>query len=99
MTSRKALDERETLRAEISRLKRQVRELLQPADGPSDPLRSAVEAARQLGTTPAVLNWQRSRGTWNLPFIKIGRRVYYRQSSIDAWISSQPRFTRTGQAA
>jgi predicted DNA-binding transcriptional regulator AlpA len=34
----------------------------------------------------------------DVPFIRIGRRVFYRQSEIERWIASQPSFTSTSEA-
>jgi excisionase family DNA binding protein len=49
------------------------------------------EAAKVLGVAPATLAVWRSTGRYNLPFVKIGRKVRYRQSDLDAWIKSRVR--------
>lgn len=45
------------------------------------------DAAKQLGTTAGTMNIWRSTGRWNLPYVKIGRLVRYKQEDIDAFIA------------
>lgn len=57
-----------------------------------DPLLSPASAAKYLGTedvqfSTATLNWWRVKGR-GPTFIKIGRRVFYRQSDLDAFINA-----------
>jgi excisionase family DNA binding protein len=67
----------------------------------SQPLVATVQASKQLlderetaeyldvaqGTLPV---W-RSSGRYNLPFIKIGRKVRYRRSDLDKWLEERTR--------
>lgn len=48
-----------------------------------------AEAADYLGVKPETLNCWRSLGRYSIPFVKIGRRVCYRQSDLDAFIASR----------
>jgi len=55
-------------------------------------LLSPASAAEYLGTADApvsvaTLNWWRVKGR-GPTFVKIGRRVFYRQSDLDAFISA-----------
>ena len=51
-----------------------------------DPLMNTAEAARYLGTTPAVLAVYRCKGTKeDLPFFKDGRKVCYSKSTLDKY--------------
>ncbi len=50
---------------------------------------SRKEAADYLGLALATLEIWASTGRYNLPFIKIGRRVYYRRSDLDAFIEQR----------
>ncbi|MCL1036462.1 helix-turn-helix domain-containing protein [Shewanella submarina] len=47
------------------------------------------EAASYLGLKPETLSVWRSCGRYSIPFIKVGRRVFYRQSDLDAFIASR----------
>lgn len=56
-------------------------------------LLTAREVADQLGFMPAtVLRWA---GSGQLPSIKVGRAVRFRQAEIDAWLEQQERATPT----
>lgn len=46
------------------------------------------EAAAYLGIKPATLASWRSSGRRKIPYLKIGRRVVYRRSDLDAWLSA-----------
>lgn len=46
---------------------------------------SVAEAARYLGLSPSCLNKWRCQRTTGPRFCKLGRRVVYRQSDLDAW--------------
>lgn len=48
-------------------------------------------AASQLDVTPGTLAVWRSTGRYNLPFVKVGRKVRYRQMDLDAWIENRLR--------
>lgn len=53
------------------------------------------EAAAYLGLTLGTLEIWASTGRYNLPFVKVGRRVFYRKSDLDAFIE-QRTVTNTG---
>ncbi len=55
------------------------------------------EAASALDTKPGTLAVWRSVGRYNLPFVKIGRRVKYKVGDLRAFIESRTK-THTGQA-
>ena len=57
---------------------------------------TAAEASNQITAPEATLQYWRTTGAQNLPFIKIGRRVMYRQSDIDQWLG-QHTFKHTGE--
>lgn len=44
------------------------------------------EAAAYLGLSPTTLEIWASTGRYNLPFVKVGRRAFYRRSELDAFI-------------
>lgn len=50
-----------------------------------------VSAAAILAVTPGTLAVWRCTGRYNLPFIKIGRKVRYRRSDLDSWLSARTR--------
>lgn len=45
-----------------------------------------ASAAVVLGVTKGTLAVWRCTGRYNLPFIKIGRKVRYRRSDLDTWL-------------
>jgi len=47
------------------------------------------QAARTIDVTPGTLSVWRSTGRYNLPFIKVGRKVRYRRADLDAWLESR----------
>jgi len=49
------------------------------------------QAAAYLDLSPGTLSVWRSVGRYNLPFLKIGRKVRYRLSDLDRWIASRAR--------
>ena len=53
-----------------------------------DPLVTRPEATKYLGLKPGTLEAWASRGTVNLPVIKLGRAVRYRKSDLDRFIES-----------
>ena len=62
-----------------------------------DKLFTTEQAARELHISPRTLNNARSTGTGIIiPYHKIGSRVFYKQSDIEAYIESNT-FTHTGQ--
>jgi excisionase family DNA binding protein len=50
---------------------------------------SNKEAADYLGVKSETLDIWRSVGRYSIPFTKIGRRVFYRKSDLDAFIKSR----------
>lgn len=56
-----------------------------------DPLLSEVEAAQFLGVKPTTLQVWRCTNRYPLKFIKVGRLVRYRQSSLDAFLAQRTR--------
>ena len=59
------------------------------------PLLDTIAAAEYLGLAPNTLEVWRSAGRYDLPFVKVGRRVKYSKAALDAWIAAR---TRTGPA-
>lgn len=65
---------------------------------PNDPdLLSRPEAAAYLGvSTSCMAHW--ATGDRGPAFVKLGRKVWYRRSGLDAWIDTQvPARMRSGQ--
>ena len=56
-----------------------------------DPLRSAEYAADFLGTTYGTLAGWRSTRVVEIPFVKLGKAVRYRQSDLDAFVAANLR--------
>ncbi len=54
-----------------------------------------TEAAAYLGVLPQTLAVWASRGRYNLPFVKVGRKVFYLRKDLDAWLESRT-VTQTG---
>lgn len=54
-----------------------------------DPKLDTREAAAFLGVKPATLEIWRSAKRYNLPYIKIGSRVFYRRSALVAFEQSR----------
>lgn len=51
---------------------------------------SEAEAAGQLGVSkPTLANWRWRK--YGPPYLKVGRRVEYRQDDVDAWRDAQRR--------
>jgi len=50
---------------------------------------SPQQLAELLQTTVQTLASWRSTGRYNLPFIKIGRKVLYRSEDMDAWLDAR----------
>jgi len=62
-----------------------------------DKLFTTEQAAKELHISPRTLNNARSTGTGIvISYHKIGSRVFYRQSDIEAYIEKN-KFTHTGQ--
>lgn len=51
-----------------------------------DPLLNDLEAGPYIGVSPRTLAVWRSTGRYNVPFVKSGRKVYYRKSALDAFL-------------
>ena len=52
-----------------------------------DKLLTRTEAAKYLGlTNPQTLGVWACEGRYDLPYIRVGRHVRYRQSDLDAWL-------------
>ena len=48
-------------------------------------------AAAMLDVSPGTLSVWRSTGRYNLPFVKIGRKVRYRRADLLAWLERRTR--------
>lgn len=48
-------------------------------------------AAEMLDVSPGTLSVWRSTGRYNLPFLKIGRKVRYRRGDLQAWMDARVR--------
>ncbi len=57
---------------------------------------SRKDAAAYLGLALGTLEIWASTGRYDLPFVKVGRRVFYRKSDLDAFIE---RHTIRGQGS
>lgn len=51
------------------------------------------EAAAVINVVPGTLSVWRSTGRYALPFVKVGRKVRYRQSDLLAWLEKRTRET------
>lgn len=58
-------------------------------------LLSEREAAAVLDVAPGTLSVWRSTGRYPIPFVKVGRKVRYRQADLEKWLESRTRATRT----
>lgn len=56
-----------------------------------DLLLNDAEAAQLLGVSPATLSVWRCTGRYNIPFVKVGRLVRYRQADLVAWLDRRTR--------
>ncbi|WP_084168027.1 helix-turn-helix domain-containing protein [Pseudomonas vranovensis] len=59
----------------------------------ASPMLDEVQAAKHLNVSPGTLSVWRSTGRYQLPFLKVGRKVRYRLSDLDAWLESRTRKT------
>ena len=55
-------------------------------------LLSDLEAAAALDTAPATLAHWRSTGRYNLPFIKVGRKVRYKAGDLRAFLARRTQY-------
>jgi excisionase family DNA binding protein len=53
------------------------------------PLRNEAEASEFLGVKPTTLQIWRCTKRYPLPYVKVGRLVRYRQSDLDAFLTSR----------
>jgi excisionase family DNA binding protein len=53
------------------------------------PLLTEVETAKQIQVAPETLQQWRHHKRYQLPFVRVGRLIRYRQSDIDAWLASR----------
>ena len=58
---------------------------------PSETLHNNISAAHYLGIEPNTLNVWRSTGRYGLDYIKVGRLVRYRQSTLDSFLINRTR--------
>lgn len=54
-------------------------------------------AAAMLDVSPGTLSVWRSTGRYNLPFLKVGRKVRYRRADLLAWL--EKRYHQSGATA
>ena len=62
-----------------------------PSDREISDLVSPDPTARILGVKPGTLAVWRSVGRYDLPFVKVGRKVMYRPADIEAFIERRLR--------
>jgi len=65
---------------------------------PSGGLLDVGGAAEYLSLSKHTLNVWRSAGRYDLPYVKVGSKVRYRLTDLDAFISRRTK-THTGEAA
>lgn len=63
------------------------------------PLLDPEQVAEALGVSPKTLNVWRCTGRYNLPFVKVGTRVRYRASDVEAFLERRTRSTFAGTEA
>lgn len=63
---------------------------------PDSELLDDIQAAAVLNVTTGTLSIWRSTGRYNLPFVKIGRKVRYRARDLRAFLDKRTQ-THTGQ--
>jgi excisionase family DNA binding protein len=54
-----------------------------------DTIFDPIQAAQYLGIDAGTLAVWRCTGRYALPFIKVGRKVRYRLSALNAWLESR----------
>jgi excisionase family DNA binding protein len=62
----------------------------------ADPLLPPAEVAQRLGVSIGTLAVWRSAGRYGLRFVRIGRRIMYRESDVVAWLERRS-VTSTGE--
>jgi hypothetical protein len=65
---------------------------------PDSHLLDEIDAAAALDASPGTLSVWRSTGRYNLPFVKVGRKVRYRAGDLRAFLAERTH-THTGQGA
>ncbi len=55
----------------------------------SNPLLTREEAAEYLNVRPQTLALWATTGRYDLPMVRVGRRVRYRLSDLDRWIAKR----------
>lgn len=65
---------------------------------PDSHLLDDIDAGAVLDASPGTLSVWRSTGRYNLPFVKIGRKVRYRAGDLRAFLAKRTA-THTGQGA
>lgn len=50
-----------------------------------------VTAAEIIDVVPGTLSVWRSTGRYSIPFIKVGRKVRYSRTALNAWLESRTR--------
>jgi len=65
---------------------------------PDNYLLTPEQAAPTIGTMPATLSVWRSTGRYALPFVKCGRKVFYKAGDLKKFIERRTR-NRTGESA
>ncbi|PEQ12690.1 hypothetical protein B2G71_10310 [Novosphingobium sp. PC22D] len=51
------------------------------------------QTAEFLNVSPGTLSVWRSTGRYHLPFVKVGRKVRYRRTDLEAWLESRARIS------
>ena len=74
----------QTANPSLSETGRRIRDLVRD-------LVTEQEAADLLKIAPGTLSVWRSTGRYSIPFIKVGRRIRYRKSALEAWLESRTR--------
>jgi len=57
----------------------------------SSPMLDEAQAAKHLDVSPGTLSVWRSTGRYQLPYLKVGRKVRYRLSDLDEWLETRTR--------
>lgn len=60
-----------------------------PTASPSPDRLTPTEAAEYLGVKPSSLATWRCTRRHRIPFLKIGRLIYYRRRDLDRWLDSR----------
>lgn len=55
----------------------------------SETFLNTEETAEYLKTSVSTLAIWRTTGRYNIPYMKIGRKVFYRKSELEAWLASR----------